>query len=290
MNDLQNAIEYSRQGLIPGPNETKEAFFKRVDYCLNLKKEIPNSLMPDLPFVNDELNENSEVLKEGCIFSKKIYDISPDWVPLFFSNSDLPFWQGGCAWIFQKSEETPKATFFQLRKHFKTNKTFLGIYDRKELITHELCHVGRMQFDESKFEEILAYNTSNASLRKFLGPLFTSSIESGLFLLFLIVLVIIDFFSLVYDLMALSTLSFFIHMSFVGLIIFGLLRLVKKQYQFKKTLKKLESMTSSAKAVLYRLTDDEIISFSTWDTEAIKKFAEQKKDFRWEVIYKAYFE
>lgn len=292
MKDLENAIYYNSQGLIPGPNETKEDFFKRVEYCLNLKKEIPASLMHDLPFINEELNENHEVLKEGCFLSKNLYDIFPDWVPLFFSNSDLPFWQGGCAWIFQKSEDSPKATFFQLRKNFKENKTFLGIYDRDELITHELSHVGRMQFDEPKFEEVLAYNASKSLFRKFLGPLFTSSIESGLFLLFLLLLVIVDFFSIVYDLIALSTLSYFMHIIFLGLIVFGLLRLTIKQYQFKKALKNLQDGLSKekARAIIYRLTDDEIISFSKMSLEAIKDFAKQKKDFRFEVIHKAYFE
>ena len=121
-------LEYNKQGLIPGPQETEEAFAERASYCLHLKSLIPQMLARELPFGLEDLHFSDESLIGGCEKARELYDIYPRWVPIFFSNYKLAFWQGGCAWIFQKSEKTPTSSFFQLRQNFRYSQKYLGIY------------------------------------------------------------------------------------------------------------------------------------------------------------------
>ena len=116
---------------------------------------------------------------------RRIYGFAPHWVPLFFSNYQLAPWHGGCAWIFQLNDNTPYAAFLQLRSAFRTQKRYLGMYERTELIAHEMAHIGRMMFEEPEFEEIIAFQSSTNRFRRFFGPLFRSSKESMLFVIVL---------------------------------------------------------------------------------------------------------
>ena len=94
---------------------------------------------------------------------------------MIFSNERLAPWHGGCAWIFQFAEGLPTAALIQLRQVFSRQPTFLGIYHRDELLTHELVHVGRMKFEEPRFEELFAYETSTSAFRRWFGPLIQAS-------------------------------------------------------------------------------------------------------------------
>lgn len=284
-------FEYNSLGLIPGPEESEEAFLKRAHYCLNLKAQIPEMLGHDLPFIVEEAGEES--LKEGCQETSFLYGISPSWVPLFYSNYKLPLWQGGCAWIFQQKQDSPTAAFFQLRQKFRTSKKYLGLYDRTELMSHELSHVGRMVFEEPKFEEILAYQSSKSSFRRFFGPIIQSSYESTIFVLLLFTLLFIDFFSLLQGTEN-SSLSFFAKTMLACFVLYGLGRLCIRQRQYKNCKRQLNKVLfdiRKSKAVTYRLTDKEIMSFGKFSPAEIKSYAEEQntKNLRWKLINKAYF-
>lgn len=289
---LQNEFtEYNRMGLIPGPQETEEAFRKRASYCLDLKKQIPQ-MLAHLPFVSDDMNEADEILNKSCEKAKQIYDIYPSWVPLFFSNYKLPFWQGGCAWIFQQKQDSPTAAFFQLRQAFRKSKKYLGIYDRDEIIIHELSHVGRMKFEEPKFEEILAYRSSKSCFRRFFGPIVQSSYESTIFVLLLLLVVATDFFALLNGYKDPSHLSLIGRLVIVGLLCYALVRLYWRQKQFKTCLRNLRRINiQAADAVIYRLTDKEIMIFAGLESDAIRRYAEEQKtqSLRWKIIDETYF-
>lgn len=287
-------LEYNKVGLIPGPSETKEAFTERATYCLNLQNQIPEMLAHELPFSRDEIHLTNEILESGCKKARSIYDIFPSWVPLFFSNYKLSFWHGGCAWIFQQKQNSPTSAFFQLRQNFRKSKTYLGVYDQDELISHELSHVGRMMFEEPKFEEILAYRSSKSSFRRFFGPIVQSSYESTIFVLFLLLLITVDFFTITGGYKDPFSLSLIGRFGILCLISYALVRLWLRQKQFKGCLKNLRKTVSNiheADAVIYRLTDDEIIAFSRQSPEEIQQYAEEQKThtLRWKLLDKAYF-
>lgn len=282
-------IEFNRQGLIPGPDENEEAFLKRAHYCLNLKSEIAEKL--ELPF-SDRDHAPEEVLQPALEKTRKEYDLAPTWIPLFFSNHHLLPWHGGCAWIFQANEESPTAAFLQLRRAFLNSEKYLGIYSRKELIAHELCHVGRMCFEEPRFEEIIAYRTSPSGLRRWLGAIAQSSWETMAFVLLLCLILAVDLYALAYDI-PLESLAW-LKLLPIGLLGAGFFRLIKRQQQFDHCLANLQKFFKDprkASAVIYRLTDREIISFSQQGIECFEDVINEKKgtSLRWRCIEKAYF-
>ncbi|HEV8052304.1 MAG TPA: hypothetical protein VGP47_07410 [Parachlamydiaceae bacterium] len=292
MSDLseEKLLHLNKIGLIPGPGEEIEAFSKRVDYSLNLKDSLPEELLANLS--GDEL-QKSDVLSQSCNHLKKLYDCAPDWTPLFFSNYKLPFWHGGCAWIFQIAEDSPTSALIQLRRTFRHSPKYLGIYNREELLTHELSHVGRMMFQEPKFEELLAYQTSNSAFRRWLGPLVQSSTESALFLLFLFMLIVFDVFLIASNRPDAYLMALWLKIIPVAFIALALVRLWKKQKTYAECINKLSECVGpdKAKAVAFRLQDNEIVRFAKMKPAEIKEYAadRMKDELRWQVIYKAYF-
>lgn len=274
-------LSLNSRGLIPGPMEEEAAFMARVEYCLSLSHHLQVPLSP-------------EVLAQPAREMSYFYDVSIDWVPVVFSNSSLTPWHGGCAWIFQENEESPTAALIQLRKRFQQNRRYLGIYDREELLRHELVHVGRMVFEERRFEEMLAYNTSSHWFRRWFGPIVQAPWESILFLLTLAFLFVFDLFLFSTGQSHWVDIALNLKMIPLGMIGLALLRLARKQWQYHRCLKRLEPLLQSAataRAVAYRLTDDEITAFGGFTEEQICRYVElrSREELRWRVIYLAYF-
>lgn len=273
------------QGFIPGLKETEEEFKQRVEFCKNLLMHFETNTGEKLPFELTDL-ASKEALNEAFSLTKHLYGIAPQWVPLFFSNHELAFWHGGCAWIFQMQETAPLAALLQLRRHFRNHSTYLNIYHRKELIAHELAHVGRLMFDEPKFEEFFAYQTSPYRWRRFLGPLIQSSSESLFFIFSLAFVLIADLalFATHYSHFYLA--NHWLKLIPLFLIFLASIRLFKRHRTLAKCLKHLNSLTSeqgTALHLLYRLSDQEINQFANWPLESIKTYMEQQANtnFRW---------
>ncbi len=175
----QKMIEFGNDGFIPGPFEDETIFLERVRYCRQLRKE--------LGFEEVSL----EILNDAFNTTRSLFGISPSWIPVSFSNVQLPFWVGGCAWIFQQTEQSPVGAFIQLRRALKNSSSYL-FYRRKELLAHELAHVGRMAFEEPKYEEVIAYRSSPTQFRKFLGPLFSGSSDMMMFMILAVFIFLVD--------------------------------------------------------------------------------------------------
>lgn len=289
----QELINLNARGFIPGPREGEEAFLQRVKYCENLKGEFASQLGQQLPL--ELASMPLELEKEVNGKTKALFDIVLDWVPVVFSNYKMALWHGGCAWIFQMSQDSPTAAFFQLRKSLAKKQTYLGLYDREELVEHESAHVGRMMFQEPKFEEVIAYRTSKSAFRKFFGPIVQAPWESLLFLLILFFCLIGELYFLSSNASGWGGLLMWLKGAAVLLIILGLGRVVLRQWQFSRCHKVLESALGNgqkADAVIYRLQDHEIISFGKMTQEAIRKYAQEQdsKSLRWKVINRAYLE
>jgi hypothetical protein len=288
----EEILSFNRLGLIPGPEENLNNFLYRADYCVNLQNTFDSKLVDSVPFSVHNQAPN-DLLEEGFQITEKLYDIKPHWIPVFFSNYKLAFWHGGCAWIFQENETTPTGAFFQLRTAFKTSQTYLGLYKRNALIAHEFSHVGRMMFEEPRFEEVFAYRSDPSAFRRYFGPIMQSSWESALFVLFLFLIMMIDF-----SLSSLASTSLYQHFMWLKLIPFGMLlyalgRLYRKQRQFSHCLNNLQKIVSSkekANGVIYRLTDNEICAFANMTEEQLREHIELNKDktLRWQVITAAY--
>lgn len=272
-----NYSHWNKEGLIPAPNETEQEYLDRVDYCLNLK----NSFKEKISFSPIEPIET--LPPQGVERGRTLYAIAPTWIPLFYSNSRLPFWQGGCAWIFQETEDTPQSAFFQLRRALRNSEYYLKYYPRDELVAHELCHVGRMGFEEPRYEELLAYRTSKSHFRRYWGPLFTTSFQSSFFTLILFFIFLADTITLLFQpeiylplqWLKLLPLSFLLWL--MGDLIF-------RQRNFEKCLQKLASVTTDPEKLAYRLTDREIDTFRKMTPTEIDEYCSKQTEFRWEFL------
>lgn len=293
--EIARLLQLNQLGLVPGPGEEAEDFIKRAEYCLNLKTHLSTELKEGFAFTE---STSPEILATANEKLQTFYDISPAWIPLFFSNYKLSFWHGGCAWIFQITPDTPTAALIQLRKNLQQSPKYLGLYHRNELLTHELAHVGRMMFHEPQFEEMLAYNTTNSRFRRWFGPIIQSSMESVLFILILFLIIVFDVFLVALHRPDAYAIALWIKAVPLGLIAYALIRLWKRHKVMDSCLQNLSvclGSESKARAVIYRLTDKEIALFGKAKTnraiEDIKAYAEANKDkeLRWKVIYNAYF-
>ncbi|MGK5594353.1 MAG: hypothetical protein ACSNEK_03225 [Parachlamydiaceae bacterium] len=284
--NLSEYLTYNEIGLVPGPGEEELAFNQRVRYCLGLKKEcIAQFLEGGKPFVHQPIS--NEVLQSTQYY----YGIQPSWVSIVYSDEQLALWHGGSAWIFQIEESAPTAAFLQLRSVFAHKNDYLCLLHKSELMTHELSHVGRMMFTEPKFEEMLAYQSSPSWLARNLGPLVQSSIESVVFVIVLMILILLDITTLFLNQPSLYLLAVWFKLVPVVMLGSAVLRLVLKKIAFKRCYQKVRMLCQSrqkTRAILYRLTDAEIIYFAKASLPAIQAYIHSKNELRWQVIKKAY--
>jgi hypothetical protein len=197
---------------------------------------IPGPDESDEDFV---LRAESALPKDPVDFSgvEGLFGISPDWVSVVIDNRGLRFWHGG----FMEGDR------LQLRKK-------VWGYQREEILSHELAHAGRIAFDEPKYEEILAYQSSRG-FRRFFGPIIQRSWEVYLALV--------------------ACLWWPLGLSVIGL---GLLRLCRRQRIFRRLVRKVGLPS------VYRLSDREIEYLSPRSLAEIHAYAQQQTGLRWQMI------
>ncbi len=240
--------EWIKEGWIPGPLETEELFLKRIV----ISKE------------NSPLLKN---LSDAC-------GMHPSWMKILYSNKGLSPWHGGVT----ITEE--KGVTVQLREQFKKRGRFL-FYQEEEILAHEAIHAMRSMFSESRFEEVLAYQTSPSSFRKYWGPLFRTPLESLLFMACLF----LGSLSMAFSLWLLPLMMIPVSAS-IG-------RLIMTQYHFRRCQKKLKEITNSSQkafAIMLHLTDREIDAISSSSCEEIKAILRfPPAEFRWKQISHIFF-
>jgi len=288
----EDLLSYNLQGIIPGPQETEEAFLERAAYCKGLQNQPVEESLGPLPCTDSE--SAKELLLEAFKITDPVYCIQPLWMPMAFSNYKLAPWHGGCAWIFQAHEDSPTGAFMQLRKQFRHRKKYLGIYRRDELIAHELSHVGRMMYAEPQFEELLAYRSSFSSWRRWFGPIVQAPWESLLFMLSLLLLLVLDLYLQAMGEIGTYRLLLWAKLFPITLLFLGLFRVWRRHQVFNRCLGNLNKCCPDAKAanaVAYRLTDAEIYKFAGSTSDFIVEYAktESSTSLRWRLIKAAYF-
>lgn len=270
LNDLH---EYNSQGIFPIPNECEQGFVQRA-----------KTLLEDAPKENRKADFVQSLLKE-------VYDIAPSWVPIIFDDKGLHFWEAGCTWY----ENDINTGYIQLKKKLEEKKTLFAIYDRDEILAHELVHAVRLPLQSKRFEEIFAYLVSwyiakkkNQGIcskffilfRTTFGPLFFTPFETSSFLLLTLITtfctLFIPFFSFGTDLDYL--LSFTCCIPLVALSFF-LVRLCTTWMRFWQCKNNICSFYQksidmhNALAIMVRLSDEDIMKIATF-----KKNIEQNKE------------
>lgn len=201
-------------------------------------------------------------------FSVGIYDIHPGWLEVEYSGVGLQVWEAGCMWY---SDDNPPT--IQLNPHFRDKSTFLGIYHKDEILAHEYVHAARAVLSSSAFEEIFAFYVSKSRFRAYLGPLFEKPWESVV----LLVVLLISTVTLYFWPVALCLLALFIRLNYRWW----------KWLSCKRHLDQL--LKKSSLPLMVRLTDEEIMLFSTLQPKEIDKWIKaQGNNFRWQLLREAY--
>lgn len=262
--EIQELLHLNSGGLIPGPNETKEAFCQRVEVVKKFFNH-PNSIP----------GHHWDWAKEQL---QKLYDFSPQWCTAFYSNQKLAPWQAAATWIQQNEPNVKPVYMIQLR----SSKWVRYFVDRDEILAHEAVHAARAAFHEPKTEELFAYLTSTSKWRKVLGPLFQRPSESLLWVGVVLAGSILQIFDSLWD----THWSDFCFLMAALLILFFGFRLFRMRWQIKVAAEKLIPFLKNpekVRAVLFRLTDEEI------DRLAKGQGIQEKADLRWRLIRAAYF-
>lgn len=142
----------AEEGFLVGPEESEEEFLLRVELS-------PTAKETKLP----------EEVHERC---RTLFGFTVPWVAVEMS-SRLKWWHAG---VMEFWEGRPKIRMSRMvwKRNFPVS--------REELLLHEWCHVARAGFDEPRFEEVIAYQSSRG-FRRWLSPLFQASWEAIAFLL-----------------------------------------------------------------------------------------------------------
>jgi hypothetical protein len=296
MDAQERVLELNRSGFVPGPEETEQQFLKRCAYCLNLKGELGEEIKALLHGQEGEYSTTPQykILQPAHVALSALADLAPSWPLLFFSNHKLLPWHGGCAWIFQLADDKPTGAFIQLRTAFRKVARYLNIYQRDELLKHELVHVCRMMFQEPKYEEFLAYRTSASRFRRWWGPIISSAKESVLFVFVFALILVFDLFLLATQRADAFQISLWLKSIPIAFLLLACGRLSIRQHRFKKCVQNLTQCLgeeSKAWAVLYRLQDSEIEAFARMHSDQIREYSllQSEKELRWKVISTSYF-
>ncbi len=117
-----------------------------------------------------------DVVAEAAAITEPLYGFSFREFPGFFLSRSIGWLWGGCMIC---DTDIPLSVFF-IRASFRNRRRFF-IYDRRELLAHELCHSFRQELRDTELEEFFAYQTSPSRLRRYLGNCFIRQRDALLF-------------------------------------------------------------------------------------------------------------
>lgn len=230
--------QYFQEGFLPSPDESKEAFERRVE----LVKKV---------FQRPDAIEGFPLPKADC------RPLLPSLL-LFTSNKKLPFWYGAVTWILEPGEGI-RLPVIQIRK----KRWSFGLKE-DEILAHEKVHALRVMYNEKKFEEILAFQTSRSRVRRFLSPMIGSYYEATALML-AFSLSLLSSISLFFFVLPFCTLSFFLG------------RLFYRRRIFQRAKKNAEKLVQEVEGFIVSLTDREILQLAKG-----KKLGDTS--FRWEFL------
>lgn len=221
----------NESGFIPGPTETEQDFKKRVESTKQAFLKLGESAIPSShwDWVGNKL--------------RALFGFTPLCLPVFYSNRSLTPWQGAAAWV-----ERGQILAIQLRESFRKG-TFLGIYQRGEILAHEAVHAARSAFPLDRWDEFFAYMTSEISWRRVLGPIIQRPWEVWPFLVFCLMGVF-------------SPIAFLGAALWAGLGFYRLICCHRIMHKACLFLKKMGFEDHKARSILLRLTNSEIVSLS----------------------------
>lgn len=243
----RDLLALDKIGFIPGPEEKEVDFLARVDQAKEHFEK--GEWIPEAHW--DWVRE----------YLGQMFDVKPLYIGAFYSNRRLAPWQGAAAWIDGRILNS-----IQLRKELKKG-SYLKIYQREEILAHEAVHAARSGFNENRYEEFFAYMTSEKRWRRVLGPIVQRPWEVWPFLLCTLIGILWP-------------------IGYLGAAVWaalGFSRLIQQHRRLNKAAAHILKRTQDARAtraILFRLTDQEIEQFSKGED----LFAQKQTCLRWRII------
>lgn len=180
---LSALVELDARGLLLGGNETPEAYAKRLrelrEHYGVMEASLGEGGRYEIQGIAVEAHARipAELFGRARSATRDMYAFDADWVPGFFVDPAFGWFFGGCAFHFFPDF----FTLFIIRRSFAARERWL-IYNRDELLAHEMCHVARVALDSVVFEEMFAYQTATTGFRRSMGSVFRSPFDSYMLL------------------------------------------------------------------------------------------------------------
>lgn len=260
MEKEQNRISYwNKQGIFIRPTESESEYYSRTE---------------KIPIYNSISAETSLLL---------VYDFTPQWIEVSYSNKGIYFFEAGCSWIEERDNR--EHIHIQLKTHFQNHDYLFGLYSKEEVLTHEYVHAARFQFSDSKYDEHFCYYLSKGhgllgNIRAFLGPLFQSHYELIALAIFLTLAAFAQFLH-----PGISIISLILPIAFLSVTLARLLIRWRKWLGCKKN---LSDLFSNPLFIMLRLTDEELELFAKSTSRKIRSWIVDQTSFRWITLQSIY--
>ena len=182
---LEELSRLDAAGYLVGRDEDPDTYFERLNRLRAEEEALNRELAANgsaEPFPGLTVREQErippEIVAEAAELTEALYAFRIDHVPGFFLSGNVGLLWGGC---LVSDTDSPLAVFL-IRSSFRTRERFF-IYQRRELLAHELCHSARSRLFDYRLEEFFAYQTSPSRLRRYLGNCFIRQCDALLFML-----------------------------------------------------------------------------------------------------------
>lgn len=295
--DVETLILLDSHGLLMGPDESLDRYVARMRALRQNTQDL---------LTGTEEGAKSELLELGladCIVipkdvfetagsrTRRLYDFAIDWAPGFYTNSKMGFLFAGCA-LYSRAEFLVVCV---IRKAFLNRKKWL-IYDRDELLAHELCHVAHIGFETENYEELFAYQTSTNWFRKLFGGMLRTTKETYILLGAVVTMLLAQ----TWNVTTRSPLEWNlapmpqIIAGLLCVVVFILIRYLQTFYRFRRALGHLRRVVTNpdrALAILFRCSESEIrTAATTHDPERLRHWITTMaaQSPRWKIIARKY--
>lgn len=233
-------VKLHEEGFLPGPKESKEAFFYRVSLLRKIAT-CPAKYITEKSF-------------RGRVFTPV------DRAYLLVDQCKHCFFQASSTTII----EVESGVFIPI---IKNPSKFSSLFvNSKEVIAHEQIHAKRAQFDEPKFEEIIAYRSSKSHFRQQISPVISTTKQQGLFFL-LVLFMPVSLYPILAFILWCSITSF------------------TRQKHIHRCLAHLKKISNSPEEILIAMTDKEILQMSKNGA-----LPNDPDEFRWQFITKLFIQ
>lgn len=283
--ELERYAALDASGFLPGVGEEPVDFEARIAAIRAAHEEFGEELAEKgevVVFDEFRLRESeripADIIAEAGEVTGGLYDFRTAHVPGFFISRDVGLLWGGC----MISDTELPFSFFLIRGAFRNRQRWF-LYNRRELLAHELCHSMRQPLRDVPLEEFFAYRTSPSPFRRYLGNCFIRDYDALLFVIPVFILlgsVLLQSFWLP----ALPVWPFWIvALAYPAYLLF---RNARARHWVFRAAKKLRAFgVEKPMAVLFRSTTPEIRELGTLRSrEDFDAYVEEKKELRWEIV------